>query len=155
MLKKNYGGNIISQLCNLNTGKTIFGEGPYEYFLYETLDNEQIQFNHLGSYSIYILEKSCECNVSIETLDLKASQGDLVQIENNQCQLKISNGPAKLLIAGTRKAHPTSREITLTSYGDLYKVIKPWGYELWINNDHPNYAFKEIYIKAGYKTSLQ
>ena len=37
----------------------------------------------------------------------------------------------------------------------IYKVSKPWGYELWISGQHPCYAFKEIFIKAGTKTSLQ
>ena len=37
------------------------------------------------------------------------------------------------------------------------KVNKPWGYELWIASDLNNktYAMKEIFIKAGYKTSFQ
>ncbi|OGT34490.1 MAG: hypothetical protein A3C44_01125 [Gammaproteobacteria bacterium RIFCSPHIGHO2_02_FULL_39_13] len=37
----------------------------------------------------------------------------------------------------------------------MYKVEKPWGYELWINGQHPCYALKKISIKAGTKTSLQ
>jgi len=37
------------------------------------------------------------------------------------------------------------------------KVNKPWGYELWIasNLNNKTYAMKEIFIKAGYKTSFQ
>ena len=38
---------------------------------------------------------------------------------------------------------------------ELKKVSKPWGHELWINGEHPGYALKEIFIKAGNKTSLQ
>jgi len=36
-----------------------------------------------------------------------------------------------------------------------YKIVdKPWGYEKWISlNDR--YCLKEIFIKAGHKTSLQ
>ncbi|PCJ59311.1 MAG: sugar isomerase [Planctomycetota bacterium] len=37
----------------------------------------------------------------------------------------------------------------------MYKVIKPWGHELWLNGNHPCYALKQIFIKAGTKTSLQ
>ena len=42
--------------------------------------------------------------------------------------------------------------------GNFYanKVVKkPWGHELWINGQHELYAFKEIFIKSGTKTSLQ
>jgi mannose-6-phosphate isomerase len=155
MLNKNYGGNIVTQLTSIKNKKTILSEGPYEYFVYETLGNEQIQFDPLGSCSLFVLEKSSETNISVGSINLNANQGDRIQIENCQYQLKIIGGPIKLLIAGTRKTHPTSREITLTRYEELYKVVKPWGYELWINNQHPNYAFKEIYIRAGHKTSLQ
>lgn len=40
---------------------------------------------------------------------------------------------------------------------DIKKVTKPWGYELWLASEETNsfYAFKQIFIKAGYKTSYQ
>ena len=38
---------------------------------------------------------------------------------------------------------------------DLYKVIKPWGYELWINGQKKTYSIKKIFIKKNYRTSLQ
>ena len=34
-------------------------------------------------------------------------------------------------------------------------VQKPWGYELWINGQSPNYSFKKIFLKKGNRTSLQ
>ncbi|MBI4351708.1 MAG: cupin domain-containing protein [Elusimicrobia bacterium] len=37
----------------------------------------------------------------------------------------------------------------------MYKVTKPWGYELWINNEHPGYSLKKVSIRAGHRTSLQ
>tara|TARA_B100000925_G_C21985884_1_gene464499 strand:- start:454 stop:918 length:465 start_codon:yes stop_codon:yes gene_type:complete len=40
---------------------------------------------------------------------------------------------------------------------EVKKVIKPWGHELWLASEATNsfYAFKEIFIKSGYKTSFQ
>ena len=38
---------------------------------------------------------------------------------------------------------------------NIYKVIKPWGYELWINGQTSTYSFKKIFIKKGNRTSLQ
>tara|TARA_B100000674_G_C37744754_1_gene870625 strand:- start:231 stop:980 length:750 start_codon:yes stop_codon:yes gene_type:complete len=38
---------------------------------------------------------------------------------------------------------------------EVYKVKKPWGYELWINGQVPTYSFKKIFIKKGNRTSLQ
>ena len=43
----------------------------------------------------------------------------------------------------------------MTPNAQIYKVTKPWGHELWINGQHPNYALKEISIAKGTKTSLQ
>lgn len=40
---------------------------------------------------------------------------------------------------------------------DLKKVTKPWGHELWLASESTDskYAFKEIFIKSGFKTSYQ
>ena len=40
---------------------------------------------------------------------------------------------------------------------ESYKVTKPWGYEFWIcsGKDKSKFVMKEIFIKAGYKTSFQ
>ena len=35
------------------------------------------------------------------------------------------------------------------------RIDKPWGYELWLNGQHPGYAFKMLFLKRGSKTSLQ
>jgi len=39
----------------------------------------------------------------------------------------------------------------------IKKVNKPWGYELWLASDYNDskYAFKEIKINTGFKTSFQ
>ena len=37
----------------------------------------------------------------------------------------------------------------------IYKVNKPWGHELWISKKNNFFAFKEIFIKKGFKTSLK
>lgn len=152
---KNYGGNFVSQLSTGSIGKTLLGEGPYEYFIYETSDNEHISFDYLYSYSVFILEKSKNCIIRFDSIKSIIEQGDRIQVENSKNTIRIVGGEAKLLIAGTKIPHPKLSGVNLTKKTEVYKVIKPWGHELWINNQHPNYAFKEIFIKAGNKTSLQ
>ena len=43
------------------------------------------------------------------------------------------------------------------SLSETKKVIKPWGYELWIasNDTGSKFAMKEIFINSGHKTSYQ
>ncbi len=47
--------------------------------------------------------------------------------------------------------------ISLKKINEIKIVTKPWGYEKWIADGIPNfkYALKEIFFKAGYKTSIQ
>jgi len=82
--------------------------------------------------------------------------GDCIQTQDIEIEIKISDGPAKFLIAGIEGSLDSSfKKIILNKKDDLYKVNKPWGYEIWINGEHPAYAFKKIFIKKTNKTSLQ
>ena len=38
---------------------------------------------------------------------------------------------------------------------NFYNVQKPWGSEIWINSINNEFAFKKIFIKKGFQTSLQ
>ena len=39
---------------------------------------------------------------------------------------------------------------------DIKKVVKPWGYELWMADEtNSKYAFKKIFIKAPHQSSIQ
>jgi quercetin dioxygenase-like cupin family protein len=47
--------------------------------------------------------------------------------------------------------------IDFTDISEIKKVVKPWGYEIWLANGSPNfkYALKQIFFKSKYKTSIQ
>ena len=152
---QNFGGNDVKHFKSGFPGKTTLASGSYEYFIYETLENEVLNFTGLGSFTIYIFYKSEGAFIVVDELLEKPQQGDCIQIENCPVVLKISGGIVKLLIAGTSAPHPTLKGLFFTKHADIYKVEKPWGFELWINEEHPCYAFKKIFIKAGTKTSLQ
>ena len=47
------------------------------------------------------------------------------------------------------------RKILGLQKNNIYKVNKPWGYELWLNGRHKNYSFKKIFLKKNFRTSLQ
>lgn len=78
--------------------------------------------------------------------------GDSVQL--NKWPLIIS-GNASVLIAQAPASDVRPRYCEIVRAGAHYKVVKPWGYELWINSRNDAYCAKIIHIKAGTQTSLQ
>lgn len=150
-----YGGNLIKS-CKLGKpGKQLLGSGPYEFFFYETELNDQVVFDELRSFSVYVYDKPAPAKLSVDGLQCEIMQGDLIQAENVSVRLSVNGGAVKFLVAGTKEPHPEKKGLFFSSHDNLYKVDKPWGHELWINGQHPRYALKQIYLKAGNKTSLQ
>lgn len=155
MNTKLYGSNLV-KLCKLgNPGKQMLGSGPYQYYIYETLDNDRVTFDELRSFTLYLLERPDSASVSVLNVIEPIMQGDRVQVEDVPAVVTVKGGPVKFLISGTSEPHPDQQGLFFSSHANLYKVDKPWGHELWINGQHPRYALKEIYLKAGSKTSLQ
>ncbi len=152
---QDFGGNAVKQFILGKQGKELLGGGPYEYFYYQTRPNEEIIFNELQSFSVYVYSKQSDAVVTVQGLVEKLEQGDRVQAEAQAVVLKVQGGEVGILVAGTHRTHPDVKGLFFERHVGLYKVIKPWGHELWINGQHPCYALKEIFIKAGTKTSLQ
>jgi mannose-6-phosphate isomerase len=150
-----FGGNLVKRVELGGFGKTILGSGSYQYFIYETKENEALYFKELRSFSVFVFDKPEAAMITVQGLDESPQQGDCVQAEDCGVQMNIKGGQVKLLVAGTALPHPTLKGLAITKQADIYKVEKPWGYELWANGQHPCYALKCIFIKAGTKTSLQ
>lgn len=152
---QNFGGNAVKQFNLGSQGKELLAAGPYEYFYYQTWADEEVVFSELQSLSVYVYSKLDGAVVTVEGVAEKLEQGDRVQSEGQPVRLKVQGGAVRLLVAGTIRPHPELKGLFFARHADLYKVAKPWGHELWINGQHPCYALKEIFIKAGTKTSLQ
>lgn len=155
---ENFGGNLIKNIGEGAVGKVVFASGPYEYFIYSCQNNETISFDKLNSLTIYVLKKPPDTRVKVKGISVKADvqQGDVIQIENYFTEISIVGGGVFLLVAGVTDSLQNKKiGIEITKFQDIYKVSKPWGHELWINKDHPRYVLKQVFIKAGTKTSLQ
>lgn len=152
---QDFGGNAVKQFNLGRQGKELLGAGPYEYFYYQTRLDEEVVFGELQSFSVYVYSKPAAAVVTVQGLTDKLEQGDRVQSEGQPVKLKVQGGEVRILVAGTTRPHPELKGLFFARHADLYKVSKPWGHELWINGQHPCYALKEIFIKAGTKTSLQ
>ena len=59
-------GNINVKKININAqGKIKLSSGPYEYFFYNSEEEDIISFNDLRSFSIYFLKISKKSSVTI------------------------------------------------------------------------------------------
>jgi len=151
----NFGGNTVRSIEATNPGRHLFAEGRYTYCLLVTQGRKEICVPDLRSYSVFVLSMELGASAKIAGSGQALCVGDAVQIESAPFSLLVDGAGVRLLVAGTREASARSKGVTVTSDSSIYKVTKPWGHELWISGEHPNYAFKQIAIKPGTKTSLQ
>ena len=155
MQSQDFGGNKVTHIDLGKNQRQQLASGPYEYFIFESTMDGQISFDHLKSFSIYFLGFDPKAKIAINGTNFDVSAGDVVQFENQVADLNFSGGKMQWLVAGTSQPHPGLTGIFHTRSDKHYRVTKPWGYELWLNGQHPNYAFKKIFIEKSNRTSLQ
>ncbi len=156
MLDQKYGGNIVKNIPLDESGKKVLSSDLYEYFFLKISKKELLKLEGIESFSLFVLKKDTTTSVEVLEKNLKMELGDSLQVENSVVNLQISGGSVEFLVVGSNiDTKERTKSISLQLCKDVYKVNKPWGYELWISGQHPTYAFKEIFIKAGSRTSLQ
>ena len=148
------GKNIIQKNIKL-LDKTIFAKTKYQYFFKNLKKNKTYKISKLSSFSIYVLDIIKKDKIFINDKRLNISVGDVLQLENLQVSIKSVCRNLKILIVGTNKSKLSKKSLKITKKTDIYKVNKPWGYELWLNGRHKNYSFKKIFLKKNFRTSLQ
>lgn len=154
--KEFLGGNEITYYSVSQSGKQPFASSPYEYYLYVNRGAETIEVNNLKSYSVFFYQGEEAIKIEADGQIYELRVGDSCQVERlEEVQIQLPASTCKVLIAGTEETKIAEASIKVTKNADIKKVTKPWGHELWIPGDHPNYALKEIFIKQGTKTSLQ
>jgi len=156
MTEHEYGGNIVKNILMSESGKKTLSSGSYEYFLLKVDQDEIIKLEGLTSFCLIVFEKEESASIEVVENDIKLQKSESLQVENVAVNLKISGGSVELLVAGSNSdIKQREKSISHQVPKEIYKVTKPWGYELWINGQHPTYAFKKLFIKAGNRTSLQ
>ena len=90
----------------------------------------------------------------VSSSDHSLLSGQTILSEGIPVTIHCQKGELIALVAGVFK---TQKETSLQIKNEtqIKKVVKPWGYELWLNGQHPGFAFKRSFIQAGNRTSLQ
>lgn len=151
----NYGGNLLTTFNPDAFGSYLFADDAYVYYFYKAKDQEEVVIDKLKSFSVFFYKGDPKTVVNIVNQNKHIKCNDTIQVENSSLIMKVDGGDVLLLIAGTRKSSISDFSSRITKYENIKKVSKPWGYELWINGEHPGYAIKKIHIRAGFRTSLQ
>ena len=108
--------------------------------------------NHDKMYFAGKKERTIYCDYgSFFIGGIELNPKDSIEIKNRSFEIE---GKGKIFVAEV-SSRDNGDYIKITESGNHYKVSKPWGYELWINGDHPLYSFKIIQVNQGTRTSLQ
>ena len=148
------GGNKVTSL-NRKIKKTFIATSKYYFYNHYNLKkNERIVLPKNTNFTVFVL--NCKKNDSFIKMGKKK-----VGIKKYTClyfkkyeELQALNSSIEILLVG-KKLTKLKNFFLKKKFSNFYKVIKPWGYELWINSLNTDFAFKKIYIKKGFQTSLQ
>jgi mannose-6-phosphate isomerase-like protein (cupin superfamily) len=144
------GGNKIYKVSQNNLFNNLNGKN-YFYNLITLKPNTKFNIDSKKHFCLLNLSKT---KYLIEYKKNKKNIFDQVVISKN-CKVSLqSQKPISLLFCG-KISNSKSSSIVFKNRDKIYKVEKPWGYELWINKGSKKFCFKEIFIKKGFKTSLQ
>ena len=150
-----YGGNKLSTLDLSKPGKQIFAKDAYNYLYSYIKTGEIYKITNLRSFSVYFFQLPRGTETTINGKLFKLSEGDAVQVEGTPFELSATND-IRIFVSGVSEKKTDNTGITVQPHDKIYRVEKPWGHELWISgSSHPSYAFKQIFVKKGTKTSLQ
>lgn len=129
-------------------------EKKYQYKLISLSKGKNFESNKINIGSLALMNnvnKNSKIIINDKIINLSKYKFFIFNLKN----LKIeTNSKIILGLAGLRKQIKKS-SLQKFSENEIYKVKKPWGYELWINGQSPNYSFKKIFLKKGNRTSLQ
>lgn len=134
---------------------TISDRNEFSYYLYNLRESESVKIDHLLCSSVFLpLVNNSLQEISVNGKAVKS--GDSALVELSGLLITAVKGSGNVLIAGSKKATPGAKKQTMVQDRKKhYIVTKPWGHELWINGEHPVFSFKEVFLKEGFRTSLQ
>lgn len=155
-MNQNYGGNVVARHSLESFSRHTFALTPYVYFHLRVRAGETVQLpTEKGFYSVFVFAADGGASVRFDALSHPMHAGEAVQLVHQGTSTTAVDGDVELLVAGSPDADAQASETRYFKASEIKKVSKPWGHELWFHDGHPQYAFKEIFVKAGTKTSLQ
>jgi len=152
--RRTYGGNRVTTFPPGAKAALRMAEGPY---VYEWIPLDAGASRPLAGLASCTVLCKAERHASLALGDggPALADGDSARIENSPVTLTAAGGRVTALVAGTAASRSDGRSVTIARAGSHYRVSKPWGHEMWLNEGHPACCLKELFIRAGNRTSLQ
>lgn len=152
---KNLGGNEL-KATSLKESEIFHSEkNSYHYEVRIIKPKQKYIINNLPSCTVYVSSKKKNIPIFLNNILHEVNDGDVFVFENLEIEFLSPNYELIFFIVGTFENKTFEKKQNYFKEKQIYKVTKPWGYELWLNGENPNFAFKKIIINPGYKTSLQ
>lgn len=147
MIKK-FGENIITNLKKSNKPISIC-KNFLNYEIIFLKKNKTYNINQNPKILINISKKG-----EIRVNNYKIKPEEFILSSGNKLKI-FSNHANTIAIIASSKAKSKKEILSKNVTKKIKKVNKPWGYEWWYEYKNFDFAFKKIFIKKRYKTSLQ
>jgi mannose-6-phosphate isomerase len=151
---------LTLQTYNTTKNPIVLADIPQFFLSLLTLEEgESFSYTLKEFYSLY-LPFSNNIDILIIANQYQMTPGISLNLANASLTIKAVHGKCHLIVAGFGNEFLRDKKLyapILLQQNEIYKVSKPWGHELWLNNDFGSdlFSFKEVYIKQGFQTSLQ
>ena len=147
------GGNKITKL-DRKLKKTSIGNSKYYFYNHYNLKkNQKLLLPKNTNFTICVLNCKDNSSIKLDNKEINIKENCFLYFKKYS-KFETLDNSVEILLVG--KKHKKIKNYVLNKkISNFYKVIKPWGYELWINSLNTDFAFKKIYIKKGFQTSLQ
>ena len=145
----NLGGILISKFSNKDQ-KITLRDDFLKYDIFFLKKNKPFNLNNKAKL---IINPSLKKEAFF--LDEKIIKPNNFALLCNQISKIESSNNNSIAIVVSNKNKTKKKKKLIKNVKDIKFVKKPWGYEIWFIFKELDFAFKKIFIKKGFKTSLQ
>tara|TARA_A100001015_G_scaffold278392_1_gene338541 strand:- start:244 stop:654 length:411 start_codon:yes stop_codon:yes gene_type:complete len=126
------GGNKITRL-DRKLKNTSLGNSKYYFYSYFNLEkNQKISIPENVNSTIFVLNCKNHSSIKLDNKKITIKKNCCLYFKKYQ-ELETLNNSIEILLVGKKKQKIQNYILNKKS-SNFYKVIKPWGYELWFNS---------------------
>ena len=130
--------------------KTKLYDKEYKYYAINLKKGKSIKFKTINVGTIIPLSFSANSKILFNNETINFKKKTCLEFSKKQVKIENIKGNITFLIAGIKKKISDDYKI-ISKERSLYKVVKPWGYEIWINGQKNTYSIKKSSLRKTLK----